>query len=183
MQISPIAIATPPDEDHRQLRHALGRFATGVTILSTCTPDGKQEGMTVNAFSALSLDPPMVLWSVRQQTASFAGFARSSHFAVSILGAAQAHLSRHFSRPAADKFADIAHEAGLGGCPLICGAIATFECSVAQRIPMGDHMIVIGTIERYGMTDGDPLVFSAGQYWQTAALDAQGPSPAVAGER
>jgi flavin reductase (DIM6/NTAB) family NADH-FMN oxidoreductase RutF len=172
MKSSVIDIATAPNDDRRRLRHALGRFATGVAILSTCTADGKREGMTVNSFSALSLDPPMVLWSMRHEAASFDSFAAADHFAVSILGADQADLSHHFARPAADKFAGVDHDIGFGGCPLIRGAIATFECRVIERIMMGDHTLFIGTIQSYGIADGQPLVFSAGAYWQTAALDA-----------
>lgn len=180
MNSSVIDIAPSQGDERRQLRDALGRFATGVAIVSTRTPDGKCEGMTVNSFSALSLDPPMVLWSLRREAASFDSFACSDTFAVSILAADQSHLSQHFARPAADKFAGIEHGIGVGDCPLIEGAIATFECRVAERIMMGDHMLFIGAVERHRLADGMPLIFSEGRYWQRTALNLPDRLPVAA---
>ena len=94
--------------DPRQLRNALGRFATGVTIVTTQTPSGKLEGLTVNSFSALSLDPPLVLWSIRKAAPSLPGFLAASRFAVNVLAADQRKLAADFATPSVDKFADVA---------------------------------------------------------------------------
>lgn len=157
-------------DEGRRLRSALGRFATGITVVTTRTPEGKTEGLTVNSFSSLSLDPPMVLWSLRRAAPCLSSFTRSGHFAVNILAEAQGHLSRHFSTPAADKFLDVGHEAGLGGCPILPDSLAHFECRTEQQIEAGDHVIFIGRVERFLYRDGDPLIYSAGRYCRPAAI-------------
>ena len=110
--------------DQRHLRQALGRFATGVTVITTRTVDGKLEGLTANSFSAVSLDPPLVLWSLRQNAPSLKNFQNAGYFAVNVLAADQSHLSRHFATPAEDKFAATAHGSGLGGCPVLHDVLA-----------------------------------------------------------
>src|SRR5262245_38768660 len=107
------------NEDSRHLRNAFGRFATGVAIITTRSPDGKPEGVTANSFSAVSLDPPLVLWSLRRNAPSLPGFLGSDYFAVNVLAAEQAGLSKHFATPQHDKFAQISHSEGHGKCPLI----------------------------------------------------------------
>lgn len=158
------------EAERLRLRGALGRFATGVTIVTTQTEDGKKEGVTVNSFSALSLDPPLVVWSLRRAAASFDNFMRTEHFAVNVLGAAQASLSNHFATPVPDKFVDVSHRAGYGGCPVIDGTIASFECQTDRRIEAGDHVLIIGKVTRYECREGDPLIFSTGRYCQPAAI-------------
>ena len=156
--------------DQRQLRHALGRFATGVTVVTTRTPGGKLEGLTANSFSAVSLDPPLVLWSLRQNAPSLPGFLESGLFAVNVLASGQCGLSRHFATPSKDKFESVAHVPSLGGCPLLAGSLATFECSVETTVTGGDHIIFIGRVHRATYRDGDPLIFSAGKYCTPAQL-------------
>jgi flavin reductase (DIM6/NTAB) family NADH-FMN oxidoreductase RutF len=158
-----------PDKD--LLRRAMGRFVTGVTVITTCGPDGKLEGVTANSFSTVSLDPPLVLWSLGRNAASFAGFHAASHFAVNVLGREQVDLSRHFSTPQPDKLAGIAHQIGAGGCPVLAHTIAHFECSRASVIEGGDHSIFIGRVVRASFQDGEPLVFSGGRYQRTVALE------------
>ena len=150
--------------DQRHLRQALGRFATGVTVIATRTVEGKLEGLTANSFSAVSLDPPLVLWSLRRNAPSLDSFLNSGYFAVSVLAANQSDLSRHFATPAEDKFATAAHAAGLGGCPVLQDALASFECSTEHTVVGGDHIIFIGRVHRATYRDGEPLIFSAGQY-------------------
>jgi flavin reductase (DIM6/NTAB) family NADH-FMN oxidoreductase RutF len=156
--------------DPRRLRHALGRFATGVTVVTTRHPDGKLEGLTANSFSSVSLDPPLVLWSLQRGAPSLASFAAAGRFAVNVLGAHQCDLSRHFSVPSADKFATVAHEPGLGGCPVLRDSLAAFECRLHDTIAGGDHLIFIGRVERARHRDGEPLIFSAGRYCVPALL-------------
>jgi flavin reductase (DIM6/NTAB) family NADH-FMN oxidoreductase RutF len=157
--------------DPRELRRALGRFATGITVVTTRTDDGRLEGLTANSFSSVSLDPPLVLWSLRERAPSLPGFLRSGWFAVNVLGSHQHHLSRHFATPSGRKFDAVAHEAGLGGCPVLAESLACFECSVFNRVPAGDHVIFLGRVERLTHREGEPLLYSAGQYCVPAALD------------
>jgi flavin reductase (DIM6/NTAB) family NADH-FMN oxidoreductase RutF len=156
--------------DPQRLRQALGRFATGVTVITTRHPDGRLVGLTANSFSSVSLDPPLVLWSLRRQAPSLESFTASGWFAVNVLGAHQCDLSRQFATPHADKFATIPHEPGLGGCPLLQDSLAQFECRLQDSLLGGDHMIFIGSVERARHREGEPLIFSAGRYCTPALL-------------
>ncbi|HEY7385968.1 MAG TPA: flavin reductase family protein [Beijerinckiaceae bacterium] len=150
--------------DQRHLRHALGRFATGVTVITTRTAEGKLEGLTANSFSAVSLDPPLVLWSLRRNASSLSSFSDSGYFAVNVLAANQCDLSRHFATPSKDRFAGTDYAVGLGGCPLLPDCLASFECSTEHTVTGGDHIIFIGRVLRATYRDGEPLIFSAGKY-------------------
>jgi flavin reductase (DIM6/NTAB) family NADH-FMN oxidoreductase RutF len=154
----------------RMLRHALGRFATGVTIVTTCCADGKLEGLTVNSFSSVSLDPPLVLWSLHRNAPSLGSFLDAGHFAINVLATHQHALSQHFARPAKHKFEGVEHERGIRGSPLLPECLANFECRTETTIAGGDHMIFIGRIERASHGDGHPLIFSAGKYCAPALL-------------
>src|SRR5438552_4950064 len=156
--------------DERHLRNALGRFVTGVTVITTRTAEGKLEGLTANSFSAVSLDPPLVLWSLRKSSTLMTTFQETGHFAVNVLGAWQAALSDHFAKRAPDKFQNVVHAPGLGGCPLLFGALATFECSKEADVVSGDHVVFFGRVERVTYRDGEPLIFSAGRYGTHAFL-------------
>ena len=157
--------------DERHLRNALGRFVTGVAIITTRTAAGKLEGLTANSFSAVSLDPPLVLWSLRAASSSLASFEHSEHFAVNVLDARQFALSEHFARRSPDKFRSVVHVAGLGGCPLLSGALATFECSKETTVVGGDHVVFFGRIARATYREGEPLIFSAGKYGTHSPLE------------
>lgn len=155
----------------KQFRNALGRFATGVTIITTCTPDGKREGMTANSFSAVSLDPPLILWSIRNEAPSLQSFLDAGAFAINILTQEQAGLSHHFASPMEDKFADVTVTEGHRGCPLIPSALAHFECELEQAIPAGDHQIILGRVIAAAYDDAaQPLLFSTGRYAIAAPL-------------
>ena len=155
--------------DPRDLRGVLGQFATGVTVITTCTADGRKVGMTANSFSSVSLEPALVLWSLARAAPSLADFSAASHFAINVLGAGQHGLSRHFSRPASDKFAGIAHASGTAGVPLLDDVVATLVCRNVTQYEGGDHLIFIGEIEHYRYSGAEPLVFHAGQYRIAAA--------------
>ena len=147
------------------LRAALGRFATGVTIITCAGPGGSPVGLTANSFSALSLDPPLVLWSLRQVSGSLAAFEASPYFAVNVLAESQVDLSRRFAASAmADKFAQGAWSAGLGGAPVLAGCAAVFECEVASRQVAGDHVLFIGRVLRLADLSVAPLLFQGGHY-------------------
>jgi flavin reductase (DIM6/NTAB) family NADH-FMN oxidoreductase RutF len=150
--------------DPRELRRALGQFATGVTVVTTRGEDGRRIGVTANSFTALSLDPPLVLWCLDRTAPSLPAFQAASHFAINVLCAQQHYLSRQFSAPAEDKFAGVQCGEGPGGVPLVDGVLAHFVCRTVRQIEAGDHMIVIGEVERFESFDGEPLVFHSGAY-------------------
>ena len=148
----------------RELRNALGRFPTGVTIITTRAPGGKQEGLTANSFSALSLDPPLVLWSISRKSNSIQSFLDSGHFAINVLAAGQADISHRFATPRENKFEDLAATAGYGGSPVLPGVLAVFECKTETTIDGGDHLLFVGRVHRLSYGDGGPLIFNAGKY-------------------
>ncbi len=158
--------------DAGELRRALGRFATGVTIVTTCTEDGRLEGLTANSFSSVSLYPPLVLWSLNREARSLASFVAAKWFAVNVLVSHQHGLSARFAGAVADKFAGVDYTPGLGGCPVLNDGLAHFECSVFNQVEAGDHVIFLGRVERMRHRDGEPLLFSSGRYGRLAALQA-----------
>ena len=163
--------------DHKQFRQALGRYTTGVTVVTTCSREGKLEGLTANSFASVSLDPPLVLWSLRKQAASLSSFQESGWFAVNVLGSQHEGVSRHFATPAMEKFSTMEYRPGLNGCPVLPDAIACFECSVEQQVEAGDHVVFIGRVRRLCNQEGDPLVFSGGAFCRTTP-PADKPEPA-----
>ena len=153
-----------PVTDPRDFRNALGTFSTGVTVVTTVDPAGRRHAMTVNSFAAVSLSPPLVLWSLGRASFSAQAFLAATHFAVNVLSAGQIALSRHFAHPSEDKFAGVATREGMGGLPLLADAAAVFECSTEAIPPGGDHAILVGRVERYAYSEREPLVFSRGRY-------------------
>ncbi len=153
----------------RLLRNALGRFATGVAIVTALDPDGQPIGLTVNSFSAVSLDPALALWCLDNRSHSLDAFRRASHHAIHILAADQVELSNRFATWQANRFADLCWQAGLGGVPVFPACCAVFELANETAHAGGDHTIFVGRIERYAETpDLAPLLFHAGQYRQLA---------------
>jgi 3-hydroxy-9,10-secoandrosta-1,3,5(10)-triene-9,17-dione monooxygenase reductase component len=147
-----------------ELRHALGRFATGVAIVSCRSADGQAVGLTVNSFGALSLDPPLVLWSLRRASTLLAAFQGAAHFAVNVLAEAQVELSRQFAGAGLDRFAEGHWRLGHEGLPLLNGAAATFECETRSCQPAGDHLLFIGEVLHFGQQAVAPLVFHGSRY-------------------
>jgi flavin reductase (DIM6/NTAB) family NADH-FMN oxidoreductase RutF len=154
-----------------ELRRVMGRFATGVTVVTTKVPGGKLEGVTSNSFSTVSLDPPLVLWSLARNARSFAGFAAAPHFVINVLGVDQIALSKHFAAPSADKLSGIEYRAGHGGCPVLTGTIAHFECQKESTVDGGDHIIFIGRVLQASFQAGEPLIFAGGHYQRAVAID------------
>lgn len=150
--------------DERDFRNALGRFATGITVITTLGPDGKPVGLTANSFSAVSLAPPLILWCLGKHATSLPAFRDCTYFAINILEAGQRDLSHRFATPAEDKFAGLDWLPGVGGIPILRGSLARFECRNAEQYDGGDHTIFVGAVERYSHTDGEPLLFNAGKY-------------------
>ncbi|TMH02692.1 MAG: flavin reductase family protein [Betaproteobacteria bacterium] len=165
--------------DPREFRNALGAFTTGVTIVTTCDAAGRDVGLTVNSFNSVSLEPPLVLWSLARSSASLAAFVEAEYFAVHILGARQEALSNLFARRGADKFAGIELERGQGGVPLLDGCAARFECRTAYRHEGGDHEIFVGEVLNFEHFDRPPLVFQKGGYAVAVKTPAAKPAPPV----
>jgi 3-hydroxy-9,10-secoandrosta-1,3,5(10)-triene-9,17-dione monooxygenase reductase component len=153
----------PPDHI-RSFRTALGAFATGVTVVTTRSAEGADVGLTANSFNSVSLDPPMVLWSLARSSRALPVFAAAKYFAIHVLAADQEAISRQFSRPGADRFAGLDLERGLGDIPLLRDCAARFQCSTAFQYEGGDHVIFVGRVEAFDHTDRHSLVFHAGQY-------------------
>lgn len=148
----------------RVLRQGLGHFATGVTIVTCRDAAGQPVGLTCNSFNALSLDPPLVLWSLRRSSPSLAAFSSATHFAVNILAEAQVELSRRFASQVSDKFDEGLWADGLGAAPVLGGAVAVLECERSAQHDTGDHVLFIGRVLRLADLGGAPLVFHGGHY-------------------
>lgn len=153
-----------PAVDLALLRRALGRFATGVTIVSCLDGRGRPVGLTVSSFNALSLEPPLVLWSLRESSASVAAFAAASHFVVNVLAEDQLEISRRFASRAADKFTGVDWSPGIGGAPVLPGCAAVFECETASQQIVGDHHLYFGRVLVCGEQALKPLVYQGGHY-------------------
>jgi flavin reductase (DIM6/NTAB) family NADH-FMN oxidoreductase RutF/2-polyprenyl-6-methoxyphenol hydroxylase-like FAD-dependent oxidoreductase len=150
--------------DPRELRQAMGQYATGVTVMTARGRDGRNVAMTANSFTSVSLDPPLVLWCVDRAAESFAEFATTARFVVNVLAADQHHLSRQFATQGIDKFTGVSVRAGTDGLPILEGTVATFECRSIARYDGGDHLVLVGEIEGYDARGGEPLVFHSGYY-------------------
>jgi flavin reductase (DIM6/NTAB) family NADH-FMN oxidoreductase RutF len=160
------AVSGAVDITPQALRGALGRFATGVTIITCVDPaSGERVGLTANSFSALSLEPPLVLWSLRRASASLPAFEACAHFAINVLAEAQAGLSRRFaSSKEPDKFGDGSWSEGVGGVPVLDGATAVFECERVSAHVAGDHVLFVGRVLRLADAALPPLLFHGGRY-------------------
>ena len=149
--------------DSREFRNALGNFATGVTIITAKGENGELVGVTASSFNSVSLDPPLILWSLDRSSASLQVIEAASHFCVHTLGATQGDECMAFANTGTDKFDDLECEEGLGGAPLIEGCLARFECRNVVHHDGGDHEIIVGEVERFEVQDGKPLVFFRGK--------------------
>lgn len=159
-----VAQATVERFERRDYRRALGQFASGVTVVTTRARDGRRMGVTVNSFTSVSLNPPLILWCLSRQAPSLPDFSEATHFAVNVLAANQHHLSRQFSSPMPDKFQGVECTEGVAGVPLLKGVIAHFICRKLKEHDAGDHVIFIGEVEEYKRFEGEPLVFHSGRY-------------------
>lgn len=152
----------PTPDRGRDLRAAFGRFATGVTVVTTRTPGGPV-GMTANSFSSVSLDPPLTLWSVDRNSERFAVFSTAERYAIHVLDAGQAALSNGFAK-SPNHFPQVAWHDGADGVPALEGVLARFDCRLAAAHPAGDHLVLIGEVLEVEFRDGLPLVFACGRY-------------------
>lgn len=145
-------------------RRCLGEFVTGVTVITTVGPDGTPYGLTANSFSSVSLDPPLILWSLRLNATNFPIFSTAETFAVNILAEDQVEVSNRFAKSGPDRFKGVEVSTGAGGVPLIDGAVAQLECRREASYPGGDHVVFIGRVLRLRNTARKPLAFRSGSY-------------------
>ena len=150
--------------DTRAFRRALGNFATGVTVVTAADASGRKVGVTANSFNSVSLDPPLILWSIDKRSTSHAVFEAATHFAVNVLAADQIDLSNNFARPREDRFAEIEYQAGAGGAPVLADCSARFECEKYQQVDGGDHWIMIGKVVAFDDCGRSPLLYHQGAY-------------------
>ncbi len=149
----------------REFRSALGRFATGVTVVTALDLDGKPVGLTVSSFNSVSLAPPLILWSLSLLSPHFEAFRKASRYAVNVLSAEQQKFSDRFATRNDDHFADLPQHVGLGRVPLIDGCCAWFECVGEAQYPGGDHIIFVGRVERFAPGAAEsPLIFHNARY-------------------
>lgn len=154
----------------RELRSALGRYTTGVAIVTARGADGKPVGMTINSFSSVSLAPALVAWCIDRDAASYESFVEAGRFRITVLAENQADLARRFATRGADKFLEL--ETAGDAAPVVAGGCAWFECDRYRAIPLGDHTMLIGEVREFGRQAARPLVFSGGDFHQ---LQARGP--------
>jgi flavin reductase (DIM6/NTAB) family NADH-FMN oxidoreductase RutF len=150
-----------------ELRRAFGHFATGVTIITAIGPDGRWLGMTANSFTSVSLDPPLVLWSLAKGSSQYAGFLHAPRFAVHVLHEGQAELAQQFACRDRDRFAGVDCMTDSRGIPLLQDFLARFECETRDKFEGGDHVIVLARVDGYLTRAGDPLLFHRSRFLTT----------------
>jgi flavin reductase (DIM6/NTAB) family NADH-FMN oxidoreductase RutF len=170
MSLSGPTAPSPQAFEPRQFRDALAQFATGVTIICARTVDGRFVGLTANSFNSVSLDPPLILWSLSRRSASLPIFETAVRYSVNVLSADQTDLARRFSRPHSDRFAGVSYRMGWADAPLIDGCVAWFECRHHAHHRAGDHIVFIGEVATCERTRGRGLVFHHGHFGTTVAL-------------
>jgi flavin reductase (DIM6/NTAB) family NADH-FMN oxidoreductase RutF len=151
--------------DPETFRDALGRFASGVCVVTTTSNGDAPAGVTITSFTSLSLDPPLVLFCIGRRSTSIGAFLACSAFAINLLSARQEELSELFASQRPDKFAGIAWQKGANGCPLLSRCLGSLECDKEIVHPAGDHVIVVGKVVRFtGAADDEPLLRFRGRY-------------------
>lgn len=158
-------VKASPAFDPRELRNVMGRFATGVTVITGL--DGL--GITANSFSSLSLDPALILWSLDLRSPNLDAFSIGVPFAVNILDLAQDELAMQFAKPSDDKYAGVQYKCNDAGVPLLDGALAQLECEVNYTKVLGDHLLIIGEVKDFHVSEGDPLLFYQGRFSSVSA--------------
>jgi len=150
--------------EKNELRRVMGHFATGVTVITSRRNSGELHGLTANAFTSVSLIPPLLLVCIDKKAESYPCFDESGIFTVNVLAADQEALSRRFAVTGGDKFQGVSYRIGANGAPILDGALAYLECKVTEKIDGGDHTIYVGEIEQAETKEGKPLLFFRGGY-------------------
>ena len=150
--------------DSNAFRRCLGKFATGVTVVTCLDAAGRPCGITANSFSSVSLDPPLILWNIAKVSNSLEAYKQAEYFAINVLSADSQSVANHFARSDHTLFANVEHVMSERGSPLLPDTLAQFECRTDAIHDCGDHFIIIGKVVEFRSTDRDPLLFFAGQY-------------------
>lgn len=148
----------------RRFRNALGMFATGITVVSTRTPAGAPIGLTVNSFNSVSLDPPLIVWSLAKELPSRDLFEGCEYYAINVLAEDQTELSQRFASRAGARFAGLEIDEGVGGVPLLRGCCARFVCRNSVRHEGGDHLVFISEVLSFDYAERAPLLYFGGAY-------------------
>lgn len=162
--------AVTPGFDACHFRSALAQFATGVTVITTRMPNGSFLGLTASSFNSVSLDPPLVLWSLAKKASSLPVFTNCSHYVINILSGNQAMLAERFAMRIENRFEGVDFMLSPNGLPILKGVSAWFECRNRSRYPEGDHVIFVGEVERCDVSPQPALVFHAGKFVSTTDL-------------
>ena len=158
--------AAAPNFSRTDFRSALGMFATGVTIVTARLSSGELIGLTASSFNSVSMEPPLVLWSLSQAAGSLPALRTVSHYAINILAADQQALAERFASRREDRWEGVDFAPGAGGAPLLAGAVASFECFNRRRYEEGDHVIFVGEVERCSHRPGAaPLLYHGGKFY------------------
>ena len=167
--MTPASLSAPvvAFDARRALRATLGQFATGVAIVTARSAQWRPAGLTINSFASVSLDPPLVLWSLASTASIRPVFETAAFHAISVLGAEQGALARRFSVPDVDRFAGVALRDGPYDAVLIDGARAQLVCRVQERRETGDHVLFVSEVVHHRVDAGEPLIFHASRYWTT----------------
>lgn len=153
---------SPGPDTGRAFRNAMGRFPTGITVITVQGPNGPM-GITANSFASVSMDPPLLLWCPAKKSSRFEAFATADRFAIHVLGQGQLDVARGFAERA-NAFEGLALDPCPHAVPLLAECLARFECKTVQTHDAGDHMIVVGEVIEAGYRDGEALVFSEGMF-------------------
>lgn len=164
-------------ENAQAFREALGAFATGVTIVTTRDAAGDPVGVTASSFNSVSLNPPLVLWSLAKNSRSFEAFTQSGHFAVHVLAEGQEQIADRFARSGEDKFAGMDWDHCERGSPLFADFAARFECDLVQEYDGGDHVILLGEVTQFKTNGRAPLLYHGGSYGQFSSIDTSAREP------
>lgn len=155
--------------DSKALRQVFSQFPTGVTVITTRTAEGEPIGVTASSFNSVSVDPPLILWSIDKGAHSLEAFKNCQYFSINILSDQQILISNRFAGRGQDKFLGVDHQNGLGDCPLLPEALAQLQCKSWNIYEGGDHLIMVGEVVDYKITENTrPLVFSQGSYSQAS---------------
>jgi len=147
-----------------EFKRALSCFATGVAVVTTLDSNGARFGMTISSFNSVSLDPPLILWSIANDANSFSAFTTAKFFAVNVLAIHQEHLSSRFAQRGGDKFEGLECLSGIEGVPILPEYAACFECSMENIFDGGDHKIIVGRVLQLEDRESDPLIFYRGHF-------------------
>lgn len=162
--------------DQARFRQTLAQFATGVAVVTACNADGSPIGMTMTSFNSLSLDPPLILFSVARRALSLSAMLDAKGYAINVLARRQEHLSNQFARSLGDKWRNVEYETGHAQAPLLGGVLAHFECDPYASHDGGDHVLFIGRVVQFKtLEESDPLVFFRGKYYSLSSHDSAEP--------